>query len=124
MCNLPAGNQSSALASVKTLSQTTSIRIIYLNKNVDEEEDNFLFNRKVVVVSGAAIARIKRRLLSTTLILQTSPFKLISENARTLPGKRFYLKLRSVCFFVSTAMRRFITPTSPLRPPKVLSLLL
>jgi hypothetical protein len=87
--NLLAGNQSFAQISVKTVSQTTNIRITRLSKTVDGEGDIFSFNRKEAGVNSAVTTEIKQRLLFTTRIHQPNPFKSISERARTLPGKRF-----------------------------------
>jgi phosphatidate phosphatase PAH1 len=87
--NLPAGNQSSAQISVKTVSQTTNTRITRLSKTVDAEGDFFLFNRKEDGVNYAVTTEIKQRLLFTTQIPQSNPFKSISERAQTLPGIRF-----------------------------------
>jgi len=71
-----ADRQSSARAAARIPGRTTSIRIIPLSNNVDEEEGSFSFKKKEAAASAAGILKIKLRWPSTTSTDQPKPFRL------------------------------------------------
>lgn len=71
-----ADKQNFASAAARTLGRTTNIRIIFLSNSVDDKEGNILFNKKEADASAADILRIKLRWPFTTLMRQSSPFRL------------------------------------------------
>lgn len=97
---LQADKQNFARAAARTLGQTTNIRIISLSNSVDDKEGNVLFNKKEADASAADILQIKLRWPFTTLMRQSSPFRLTLEIALTLLGRPSSKKPGSVNFFV------------------------
>jgi hypothetical protein len=92
------GKQNFARLPVRMLGRITNIRITFPSNNVGDKEDNFLSSKKGADANVAATQQIKPRSPSTTLTQGSNLFRLISEIAQTLLGKRSSANRRSVNF--------------------------
>jgi hypothetical protein len=92
------GKQNFARLNARMLGQITNIRTMFPSSSVGDKEDNFSLSKKEVDANAAATPQIKLHSPSTTLIQESNPFRLISEVAQTLLGKRLLANRRSVSF--------------------------